>query len=130
MENTDYKGVIYEFEGCVLDPNERTLTVDGVPIHLPAKEFDTLLYLVENNGRANQRIDDKKVLARANKLARIVLTNNRLDFKRLHHAGHEHAGMILCTFDIDFVRQAGRIHQSSEGVNEMANHLIHVNRPS
>ena len=52
MEGTDDKGVIYEFEGFVLDPKERTLTVNGAPIHLPAKEFDTLLYLVENSGRA------------------------------------------------------------------------------
>lgn len=52
MEGTENKGVIYEFEGFVLDPNERTLTVDGVSTHLPAKEFDTLLYLVENSGRA------------------------------------------------------------------------------
>ncbi len=52
MEGTEDKGVIYEFEGFVLDPGERTLAVNGVPIHLPAKEFDTLLYMVENSGRA------------------------------------------------------------------------------
>ncbi len=52
MESTEHKAVIYEFDGFVLDPGERTLTVDGSFIHLPAKEFDTLLYLVEHNGRA------------------------------------------------------------------------------
>jgi eukaryotic-like serine/threonine-protein kinase len=52
MEGVEDKGVIYEFEGFVLDPNERSLAVDGVPVHLPAKEFETLLYLVENRGRA------------------------------------------------------------------------------
>jgi TolB-like protein/DNA-binding winged helix-turn-helix (wHTH) protein/Flp pilus assembly protein TadD len=44
--------IIYEFENFVLDPQEKTLLVDGQPIHLPAKEFETLLMLVENNGRA------------------------------------------------------------------------------
>lgn len=52
MKGTEDKGVIYEFEGFALDPGERTLTVNGAPVHLPAKEFDTLLYLIENRGRA------------------------------------------------------------------------------
>ena len=52
METVENKGVIYEFGKFILDPHERILLVDGNPIHLPAKEFDTLLFLVENNGRA------------------------------------------------------------------------------
>jgi DNA-binding winged helix-turn-helix (wHTH) protein/TolB-like protein/Tfp pilus assembly protein PilF len=52
MEEPENKGFIYEFDGFVLDPNERTLTVDGDPLHLPAKEFDTLLYLLQHHGRA------------------------------------------------------------------------------
>ena len=52
MEVAENKCVIYEFGKFVLDPKERTLFADGVPIHLPAKEFDTLLLLVENNGHA------------------------------------------------------------------------------
>jgi TolB-like protein/DNA-binding winged helix-turn-helix (wHTH) protein/Flp pilus assembly protein TadD len=44
--------IIYEFGRFVLDPQEKTLLADGQPIHLPAKEFETLLLLVENNGRA------------------------------------------------------------------------------
>jgi TolB protein len=46
------KCVIYEFGKFVLDPKERTLFADGVPLHLPAKEFDTLVLLVEHNGHA------------------------------------------------------------------------------
>ncbi len=33
-------------------PRERTLFAGDVPLHLPAKEFETLLFFVENNGRA------------------------------------------------------------------------------
>ena len=44
--------VIYEFGKFVLDPQEKTFLADGQPIHLPAKEFETLVLLVENNGRA------------------------------------------------------------------------------
>ena len=52
MKDADKERLIYEFDGFVLDPNERTLTVDGSPVHLPAKEFETLLFLVEHSGRA------------------------------------------------------------------------------
>lgn len=36
----------------MLDPANRLVFVSGRPVHLPAKEFDTLLLLVCNNGRA------------------------------------------------------------------------------
>lgn len=52
--------------------------------------------------RANQKIPDEKVLERAAELDRAVLTINRIDFKRLHNAGNNHAGIIICTFDADF----------------------------
>ena len=52
MESTENKRFVYEFGRFVLDPQEKILRVDGVPVHLPAKEFETLLLLVENNGRA------------------------------------------------------------------------------
>ena len=52
MKASENKSVVYEFGKFVLDPNERTLFSDGRPLHLPAKEFATLLLLVENNGRA------------------------------------------------------------------------------
>lgn len=36
----------------MLDPFEKTLFENGKPLHLPAKEFETLLLLVQNNGKA------------------------------------------------------------------------------
>lgn len=52
MEVTEKKGFVYEFGDFILDPNEKTLFVNGQPIHLPAKEFETLLLLVRHNGHA------------------------------------------------------------------------------
>ncbi len=52
MKEFDSKGFVYEFGKFTLDPRERTLFVDGVAVHLPAKEFDTLLLLIEHNGHA------------------------------------------------------------------------------
>ena len=47
----DKKHVIYVFGEFRLDRSERTFTAKGELIHLPAKEFDTLLYFVENAQR-------------------------------------------------------------------------------
>ena len=52
MEKVGNNRVIYEFGKFVLDPEGRTLFSEGKPIHLPAKEFETLLLFVENNHRA------------------------------------------------------------------------------
>jgi DNA-binding winged helix-turn-helix (wHTH) protein/TolB-like protein len=52
METAENKEVVYEFGRFLLDPKQKILRVDGRPLHLPAKEFDTLLLLVQNNGRA------------------------------------------------------------------------------
>ncbi len=82
------------------------------------------------DGRAHQAIADEKVLLRSTTLDRAVLTMNRIDFLRLHNAGHQHAGIVLCTFDTDFSRQAGRIHESCTGLSEMSGKLIRVNRPN
>src|SRR5688572_22979333 len=52
MESSANKRLVYEFGSFSLDPGEKKLLIDGVPVHLPAKEFETLLLLVKNNGRA------------------------------------------------------------------------------
>ncbi len=50
-ETTENKGFIYEFGKFVLDPQERVLLSDGKPVHLTDKVFDTLLLLIQHNGR-------------------------------------------------------------------------------
>ena len=52
METAENKRFVYQFGKFLLDPQEKTLLADGKPIRLPAKEFETLLLLVENNGKA------------------------------------------------------------------------------
>lgn len=50
-QTVERKEVIYEFDEFVLDPNERILLAGGKPIHLTDKVFDTLLLLIQHNGR-------------------------------------------------------------------------------
>lgn len=52
MKEFESKRFVYEFGKFVVDPGEKTLFVDGIAIHLPAKEFDTLLLLLAHNGHA------------------------------------------------------------------------------
>ncbi len=82
------------------------------------------------DGRANQAIEDEKVLQRAIKLSRAVLTINRIDFKKLHQLNPNHGGIVICTFDGDFVGQARRIHETCEKLSEVKNELVRIYRPS
>ena len=42
---------LYEFETFALDPQERMLWREGIALSTTPKVFDTLLYLVRNQGR-------------------------------------------------------------------------------
>jgi hypothetical protein len=61
-------------------------------------------------GQANQRIEDRDVLAFAAAAGRAVVTINRRDFMRLHRQQPAHHGIVVCTEDTDTEGQAQRIH--------------------
>src|SRR5215467_2254582 len=100
MEIAGNKGVIYEFGKFVLDPNERTLLADGVPIHLPAKEFDTLLLLVEHNGHALTKeemisaiwqdafVEESNLAKQISRLRKILNTNGERYIETLPKHGY------------------------------------------
>ncbi len=60
-------------------------------------------------GRADQGIDDELVLSDALRMSRILLTQNRDDFKKLHRSGLPHWGIVVCTYDPDTEALARRI---------------------
>jgi predicted nuclease of predicted toxin-antitoxin system len=72
------------------------------------------------SGRAGQAIPDADVLAFAVAEQRIVVTLNRRHFIRLHHTTPTRAGIVVCTFDPDFVALAQRIHTTLEAQPQMA----------
>lgn len=82
------------------------------------------------DGRANKSIEDSKVLARSAKLKRVILTINRLDFKRLHNSGNPHSGIFICTFDADFVGLATRIHACCDDEDDYSGKLVSITRPN
>ncbi len=81
------------------------------------------------DGKANQKVSDEKVLQRAVELERVVLTINRKDFKKLHETDNSHAGIFICTFDSDFVGQAKRITKKVAEVEDANSQLIRIYRP-
>lgn len=80
-------------------------------------------------GKADQSISDEDVLDYAIGLGRGVLTLNRKHFIRLHHSATTHAGIVVCTFDPDFSRQAQRIHLALTAAGDIKGKLVRVNRP-
>ena len=84
---------------------------------------------MQDSGEAGQSMPDDAVLRTASSDQRAVLTLNRKHFIRLHIANPSHAGIIACTFDLDFVRQAGRIHAAAEAHGALAGTLLRINRP-
>ena len=110
----------------------RFYTNENVPVQVVA-ELRRLGHDVVTSldaGKANSSMPDAAVLVFAVAEGRILLTHNRRHFLRLHqHRTADHAGMVLCTFDADFSRQAQRIDAAVAANPEMANKLVRVNRP-
>jgi predicted nuclease of predicted toxin-antitoxin system len=110
----------------------RFYTNENVPVQVVA-ELRRLGHDVVTSldaGKANSAMPDAEVLAFAVADGRILLTHNRRHFLRLHQRRTaDHAGMVLCTFDADFCRQAQRIDAAIAANPEMTNKLVRVNRP-
>ena len=84
---------------------------------------------VADAGKAGQALTDKAILRVAGADQRAVLTLNRRHFVRLHAADPNHAGIIVCSIDLDFEGQAGRIDQAVATHDSSVGRLIRVNRP-
>ena len=84
---------------------------------------------VREAGHADQAVPDDEVLAFARTRQRAVLTLNRRDFINLHKTQPHHFGIIVCTYDADFVAQAQRIHEVIESQPSLNSELMRVNRP-
>ncbi|MEO7332174.1 MAG: DUF5615 family PIN-like protein [Minicystis sp.] len=96
--------------------------VDG----LRAAGHDVLT--LQQTGEGGRSLPDDEVLARAAADGRAVLTMNRKHFMRLHRDKPAHAGVIVCTFDPDFARQALRIDAAITSVGPLPGQLVRVNR--
>lgn len=84
---------------------------------------------LEELGKADQGLSDEGVLALAIEHGRALLTINRRHFVRLHQRSREHAGIVVCSLDIDFMGQARRVSAALEPEGSLAGKLLRINRP-
>jgi hypothetical protein len=81
-------------------------------------------------GRAEQGIDDPSVLADAHRMGRILLTQNRDDFKKIHRQGLPHQGIVVCTYDPDTEALARRLVEAVAREEPGGRWLASVVRPN
>jgi hypothetical protein len=79
---------------------------------------------------AGQAWPDREILLFAAREGRAVVTLNRRDFLQLHREVPAHAGLVLCTADLDFVGQSSRIHAAVTATPDLRGQVLRVNRPA
>ncbi len=85
---------------------------------------------IQETGKAELRMPDAEVLEFAIADERAVITLNRKHFIRLHQERPDHAGIIVCTVDSRFPRQAASIDTAIRDTPDLRGKLVRVNRPS
>ena len=85
---------------------------------------------IQETGKADRSTPDEEVLAFSSADVRVLLTLNRKHFIRLHDKHTNHAGIIVCSFDPDFIALASRIHEAIAARADLSNQLVRMNRPN
>src|SRR3954469_21110963 len=101
-----------------------------IPVVEELRRWGHDVLTVQEAGNAGQAIPDEAVLAFAVEEDRALVTLNRKHFLRLHAQDSSHPGIVVCTFDPDFVRQALRIHEALGEQAELTGQIVRVNRPA
>lgn len=101
-----------------------------LPVVVELRRLRHDVLTIHETAKAGQFVSDEAVLAFACTDGRAILTLNRRHFIHLHAARPDHMGIIVCTFDPDFIGQAGRIHAAIETQAQLSGQLIRVNRPA
>ncbi len=101
-----------------------------LPVVMELRRLGHDVLTVIETGKGEQAWLDEAVLAFAASERRALLTLNRKHFIRLHQATVHHAGIIICTFDRDFLGQARRIDDLLRVSEKLDGTLLRVNRPN
>lgn len=99
------------------------------PVVEALRSFGYDVLTLNDLGKAGQALTDAAVLELASDDSRAVLTLNRKHFVRLHQSSSDHSGIVVCSFDLDFDRQAERIRAAFGARSSFAGQLLRINRP-
>jgi len=99
-----------------------------LPVVEELKRLGHDVLTTQETGRGSQAMPDDEVLAFSSSIGRTLLTLNRKHFIRLHEEKPKHEGIVVCTFDPDFLALAHRIHEAIEQEVQLAGRLIRVQR--
>lgn len=100
-----------------------------IPVSAELRALGHDVLTLQEAGKTDQGFSDAAVLALATEQDRAILTLNRRHFVGLHKESESHAGIVVCSLDIDFVGQARRIAREIEAVGDLAGQLLRINRP-
>jgi hypothetical protein len=100
-----------------------------LPVVVELRHLGHDVLTTQEAGEAGKSVPDEQVLAFAIAEGRALLSLNRKHFIYLHNANPDHSGTIVCTFDMDFVGQARRIHTAIGSKARISGELIRINRP-
>lgn len=100
-----------------------------LPVTEELRVFGHDVVTLQELGKTDQGLADAAVLALATEHGRAVLTINRRHFVRLHQETPEHAGIVVCSLDLDFDGQAGRIAAAVDGLDSLFGQLLRIHRP-
>lgn len=101
-----------------------------LPVAQELRKLNHDVLTIQETGKSGQSLSDESLLEFSIAQERILLTLNRKHFIRLHKMKPQHKGIIVCSFDSDFIGQAQRIHNAITNENEITGKLIRINRPS
>ncbi|RMG13470.1 MAG: hypothetical protein D6728_04670 [Cyanobacteria bacterium J055] len=79
-------------------------------------------------GQANRGIPDDEVLRFTTEQNRGVITFNRDDFVALHRSGQQHAGIIVCKDDRNYIGQISTLHLYLQEIDSLFDRLIRVKK--
>ena len=99
------------------------------PVVLELRRAAHDVLTVAETGKSEQAWPDEAVLEYASNDGRALLTMNRKHFLRLNREPPDHAGIIACTVDPDFVSLARRIDEAIREKPKLRGKLIRINRP-
>ena len=109
VEKTDVTYVFGEFS---LDLAERKFARNGEPVHVPAKEFDTLLYFVQNPGRTLSKdemmsaiwdetfVEEGNLAQYVSRLRKLIDTNGHNYIKTLPKRGYRFDADVQTVGDV------------------------------